>query len=683
VIGNSKYKNVTPLANPGNDAKLVAAALKSAGFLVIGGGAQTDLDKPKFDELVAKFGQSIADADVALFYYSGHGLQVGGVNYLVPVSANPTRVQDLDFQMVSADVILHQMTGAGTKLNIVVLDACRNNPFGGRGLRATGGGLAEMHAPEGTLISYATQPGNVASDGDGRDSPFTLALVDSLRQPGMDLLRMFNRVGVQVKKSTSGNQQPWLASSPLEGDFFFTPLQGAPTGVTAVTVPLPPGVPTPPPAPAPATDASADTAPATEVASNDTPQPSSNETVLAAMRPIERGFHCPRDGLVSMENGSRREWKGPAFENPHVCTSSINGVGERKLYQFYDMNAAGVLLVDAALAPFFNGETDDTTVHIGPISYEWSREKAEPVEIGGKSFQTEKYVVDVDASASPSAHRGEWTLWYDRQTGLFLRSSYHSYVGPTRAEPAAWDVSAIMLKGGTAAAATVATATAAAAKSAAIAAPTAAHTAGGGAAVVTMAAASVARPAVTPPASAELPVQPVVARPAGPPSPGFHCPATGTLTASNGDVTVWQGIATGQPHMCVLRTSDGRTEYKMFGFYYGIGGDDIRMIDDALSGFFLGSADEATLVLKGQRYTWHRVGRDKVMNHGEAVDVAVLEVDTQEEGSFLGFHHRGAWKILYDARDGLLLRGSYSTLLGDRKLEQKDWEVSTFNPAGS
>ena len=128
------------------------------------------------DLAVQNFGRQVQGADVALFYYAGHGVQVSGANYLVPVSANPTREADVDFQMVDVNLVLRQMQGSGTRLNMVILDACRNNPFGARGLRASDGGLAQMRAPEGTLISYATQPGNVALDGADGHSPYTKAL---------------------------------------------------------------------------------------------------------------------------------------------------------------------------------------------------------------------------------------------------------------------------------------------------------------------------------------------------------------------------------------------------------------------------------------------------------------------------------------------------------------------------
>ena len=222
VIGNSAYRSVDRLANTANDARLIAATLQKLGFTIVGGGPQLDLDRAHLAQAVQDFGRALAGADVGLFYYSGHGLQVQGVNWLVPVDANPNRPQDLDFQMVDADLVLRQMEGAGTRLNLVLLDACRNNPFAARGFRALQGGLAEMRAPEGTLISYATQPGNVAADGTGANSPYTTALASSMQQPGLDIFRLFNQVGLEVKRSTGGSQQPWVSTSPIDGLFSFT-----------------------------------------------------------------------------------------------------------------------------------------------------------------------------------------------------------------------------------------------------------------------------------------------------------------------------------------------------------------------------------------------------------------------------------------------------------------------------
>lgn len=223
IVGNSSYVNVTRLDNPKNDARLMADTLRSLGFQLVGGGAQLDLEKPALDRAVQSFGQQIQGADVALFYYAGHGVQVAGSNYLVPVNANPTREADVDFQMVDVNLVLRQMQGSGTRLNLVILDACRNNPFGGRGLRASEGGLAQMRAPDGTLISYATQPGSVAQDGTDGHSPYTKALAATVRRAGLDIFQTFNQVGLAVKRSTGGSQQPWVSSSPIDGAFYFVP----------------------------------------------------------------------------------------------------------------------------------------------------------------------------------------------------------------------------------------------------------------------------------------------------------------------------------------------------------------------------------------------------------------------------------------------------------------------------
>jgi Caspase domain len=222
IIGNSAYMNVPRLANPDNDARLMAETLRSLGFTLVGGSAQLDLNEDGFRRVVEEFGKQLQGANVGLFYYAGHGVQVHGENYLVPIDSNPTKEADVDFQMLDANLVLRQMEGAGTKLNLVILDACRNNPFGGRGLRTTGGGLAQMQAPEGTLISFATQPGSIAQDGRDGHSPYTEALAQIMHKPGLDIFRTFNDVGLAVTSETAGAQQPWFSSSPIKGDFYFS-----------------------------------------------------------------------------------------------------------------------------------------------------------------------------------------------------------------------------------------------------------------------------------------------------------------------------------------------------------------------------------------------------------------------------------------------------------------------------
>lgn len=312
VIGNGGYRNVPRLTNPAHDAALIARTLQGLGFQLVGGGARIDLDKAGFDAAVRDFGQLVLGADVALFYYSGHGLQVDGRNWLVPLDANPTRPQDLDFQMVDAQLVLRQMEGAGTKLNLMILDACRNNPFGGRGLRGADGGLAQMRAPEGTLISYATQPGNTAADGNGENSPYTQALAENLRQPGLDVLRMFNRVGVDVKKVTGGVQQPWVSSSPLDSDYY---MAGPGAG----------------PAPAPAPTPTPSVAAAIPVVPPVSTKPSRSTDIAAAMVGNWRygdGAACSQTkiGIVSINDGRIFfEWRwGPG--RPNLAVERIDSV---------------------------------------------------------------------------------------------------------------------------------------------------------------------------------------------------------------------------------------------------------------------------------------------------------------------------------------------------------------------
>ena len=232
VVGNSAYANVSPLENPKNDAVLMASTLKALGFTLVGDGPQLNLDKAGLDLAIQKFSAGLPGSDVGMFYYAGHGVQVRGSNFLVPINANPTREADVDFQMVDVNLVLRQMESAGTKLNLVILDACRNNPFGGRGLRSSDSGLAQMRAPEGTLISFATQPGNVAADGADGNSPYTKALATTIRRDGLDIFQTFNEVGLAVKRSTGGTQQPWVSSSPIDGKFYFAspPIPAAATG---------------------------------------------------------------------------------------------------------------------------------------------------------------------------------------------------------------------------------------------------------------------------------------------------------------------------------------------------------------------------------------------------------------------------------------------------------------------
>jgi hypothetical protein len=221
VIGNSAYQHVPRLANPGSDARLIAKALEAAGFDLVGGGPQLDLDKAGIEGAIREFGRRLGENTVGLFYYAGHGIQVNGTNYLVPVTANASDIADVKYELVDAGLVLDEMTQRGNSLNIVLLDACRNNPFADRRLRTLGRGLAQLTAPPGTVIGYSTQPGSVADDGGSRNGPYAEALARVIVQPGLSVFEAFNSVGLDVETATRGRQQPWLATSPIKGQFRF------------------------------------------------------------------------------------------------------------------------------------------------------------------------------------------------------------------------------------------------------------------------------------------------------------------------------------------------------------------------------------------------------------------------------------------------------------------------------
>jgi len=225
VIGNSAYVHSTPLTNPANDANDMAAALKSVGFEVVLG---VDMDKRSFDGKVRDFARSLEKADVALLFYAGHGLQIGGRNFLVPTDAKLGSERDLDFEAVNVDFVLRQMElDRDNKTNVVILDACRDNPMArnlarsmGTRSASVGQGLAQVHTGVGTFIAYSTQPGNVALDGTGRNSPFTAALAKRLVEPGRNLTSIMIDVRKDVLTSTGGKQVPWDHSA-LTGEFYF------------------------------------------------------------------------------------------------------------------------------------------------------------------------------------------------------------------------------------------------------------------------------------------------------------------------------------------------------------------------------------------------------------------------------------------------------------------------------
>jgi hypothetical protein len=225
VVGNSAYVQAGALPNPMNDASDMADALKKVGFEVILG---LDLTKSAFDGKVRDFARALEQADVAVFFYAGHGLQVGGRNYLVPVDAKLQSERDLDFDGISLDFVLRQVElDREGKTSIVFLDACRDNPLArnlarsmGTRSASVGQGLAQVETGVGTFIAYSTQPGNVAVDGAGRNSPFTAALSKAVVQPDRNLTSVMIEVRKEVLSATGGKQVPWDHSA-LTGDFYF------------------------------------------------------------------------------------------------------------------------------------------------------------------------------------------------------------------------------------------------------------------------------------------------------------------------------------------------------------------------------------------------------------------------------------------------------------------------------
>ena len=217
VIGNSAYRD-SPLLNPVNDAKDIARALVEIGYEVI---YKENITQNEMKSAIRAFGERIRNGGVGLFYFGGHGVQVNGENYLIPIGATITKEEEIEYESVNVGLVLAQMSNTGSQLNIIILDACRNNPF--KSSRSTERGLAVMRAPSGTIIGFATAPGEVASDGSGRNGLYTQYLLETLKIEGLRIEDFFKRVRISVIAKSHGKQVPWEASS-LTRDFYFRPL---------------------------------------------------------------------------------------------------------------------------------------------------------------------------------------------------------------------------------------------------------------------------------------------------------------------------------------------------------------------------------------------------------------------------------------------------------------------------
>lgn len=217
VIGNAAYKGASPLRNPVNDAKAMSNALNGLGFDVI---EVTDATQKEMNRAITAFGSKLNAETAALFFYAGHGMQVRGRNYIIPVDAQIETEAAVPSESVSVDTVLEQLNVS--TVSIVILDACRNNPFERSFRKMGGGGLAQMDAPKGSFIAYATAPGKTAADGDGKNGLFTQELLKQINEPGLDLEKVFKRVRASVAAKSGDAQMPWDSSS-MTGDFHFKP----------------------------------------------------------------------------------------------------------------------------------------------------------------------------------------------------------------------------------------------------------------------------------------------------------------------------------------------------------------------------------------------------------------------------------------------------------------------------
>jgi hypothetical protein len=249
VIGNGGYETADRLPNPPNDATDVVAALKSIGFEVVYG---INLSRHEMEDRIRTFSSKMDHASISLFYYSGHGVQVDGRNYLIPTDAKIEKLGDLFLNTIDLQVVLEQMESSKKRANLVFLDSCRDNPFSRR-LRVSSGsesrsinvseGMAPIQSAAGTMIAFATQPDNVAADGSGRNSPFTKAFLNHITEPDTDIAVVMRHIRNDVLASTSQRQIPWDHSSLTDAVILVPKSSNAPTAFVSPMRPTPPAAP--------------------------------------------------------------------------------------------------------------------------------------------------------------------------------------------------------------------------------------------------------------------------------------------------------------------------------------------------------------------------------------------------------------------------------------------------------
>lgn len=240
VVGNGAYVNGSTLENPANDATLLADSLRSAGFDV---ALVTDGSLEAMEKALVEFGRAAREAKAAWFFYAGHGLEVKGQNFLVPFDAVVEEEFQVRHKTLALDMVLGALDEAGTPLKVIVLDCCRDNPFGRSWKRSGAGGLGQVvNPPTGTIIAFAAAPGSTAEDGTGKNSPFTTALAEALALPGREIDQIFKETGRRVIEATEKRQQPWVNSSFYDS-FVVRPGDAAPAVPMTVAekAPTPPG----------------------------------------------------------------------------------------------------------------------------------------------------------------------------------------------------------------------------------------------------------------------------------------------------------------------------------------------------------------------------------------------------------------------------------------------------------
>ena len=228
VIGNAAYGDAQ-LGNPLHDARAMAKVLGESGFAVM---ERENLNQIEMRRAIRDFGMEIGNGGVGLFYFAGHAIQAHGHNFLIPIAADIQREDELEDQAVDANLVLRKMESASNRLNVVILDACRNNPFA-RSFHNDAVGLAPMDAPPGTLVAFATSPGKMADDGSGENGLYTGNLVMNLSVPGLRIEEVFKRTRAAVRRDSNGTQVPWENTS-LTDDFYFKP----PPGLAASAPPV-------------------------------------------------------------------------------------------------------------------------------------------------------------------------------------------------------------------------------------------------------------------------------------------------------------------------------------------------------------------------------------------------------------------------------------------------------------